>query len=108
MTAPIVIQILKYIHVLNGKFSIKNKQHTIETLGNTGTKGTINPRFKFGCDLRRIITDRQTNANVTKLPILTKLTNSFKSINPAIIELPIPANPVIKSGCSSFLINFRK
>lgn len=44
----IVIQIQKYNHVLNGKFTIKNIQLAIEMIGNIGTNGTIKLRFKFG------------------------------------------------------------
>lgn len=35
-------------------------------------------------------------------PILTKFDNSFKSMNPAIIALPIPDKPIAKDGASCY------
>ncbi|GMR66611.1 hypothetical protein BAC7755_32810 [Bacillus sp. MN7755] len=56
--------------------------------------------------LTQYITDTPTKENGTKPQILTKFANAFKSINPAIIELPIPANPIVKVGTPVCLLIF--
>jgi hypothetical protein len=49
-----------------------------------GTSGTLNPRSKFGCVLRRIMIPTPTIPKVNNAPIFAKLESSFKLTTPPI------------------------
>ena len=88
----------KYNHVSSARRVIKKIQHAIVKIGRYGTSGALNPLCRFGCVLRSTITDKATITNVNKAPILTKLDNALKSINPAIAAPVNPAIHVEKTG----------
>lgn len=46
-------------------------QHTIETIGSIGEKGTLNGRFKSGRVFLRMITDAEAAVKAANVPILT-------------------------------------
>lgn len=93
---------LKYSHVVLGRLIIKNKQDNTDKIGKTGTNGIVNPRFKVGCVLRKMIMLTPTIPKVKRAPIFAKFASSFKSINPEINAPIIPTSQVERIGTPVF------
>ena len=68
---PIATQIANIsalvVSVLN-EYITRHKQDIIPNIGNSGTKGTLKGRFRFGSFFLKIITDTQIAINAVNVP----------------------------------------
>src|SRR5579875_4101228 len=83
MTNPRIIQQKALSKVSPGKPTIIAVHTTIPKIGNSGTIGVLNGRFKLGSFLRRIITPRQTNTNANSVPIEVRSPATLTGTNAA-------------------------
>src|ERR1041385_5924699 len=95
---PMASQPKKRSHVITSKPAINETHSSTEMMGKIGTHGTLNPRGRSGCALRRNNTPSDTSTNAKSVPMLERSAASPMSTNPAGRPTAAPAIQVDQGG----------
>src|SRR5512146_2632227 len=88
----------KRAQVITSSPAIKDTHRITEMIGNSGTSGTLNPRCRSGCDLRRKSTPSDTSTKANSVPIFDRSAASLMLKKPAGIPTAAPAIHVDQWG----------
>lgn len=95
-------QMRKARHVSHFSVAANIIQMTALMMGRTGTKGTLNAVFIFGCFFRSMITAIEITVKAASVPMLTKLASVDKLTKPTIHAATAPVSQVLATGVFDF------